>query len=359
LRNARFLLRGIAVAWIGAPVASPNATQAQTAVVTPLVTLRHRSTLPGENGYVYFAGVADADILPDGSVVVLDALNKTIYRFRPDGAFLDSLGRAGRGPGELEQPTDIEVGPGGEIAVADGTNGRLNLWSADHRLKGAIRFPGWPVGMWWNGSGLYLKTFAFRFPSVPVSFYRVMLATDTVGPPMFTFISEQDPKLRDRGISCEFCPSGVNRVGRPILTSPGSLRYRIIEALEDGKTGRVWMRDGLPAAENSPEELKRIRAGVARAGQRFSPALFKYKPRFAAIALDDRERLWVLRWGPDGEPSPLDLFDREARFITQLSLPTGVRRIVIRGEVLLAIAEVPSGEPVVFVYSVETSGDTR
>ena len=70
----------------------------------------------------------------DGNVWVTDFAGNAegtrghqVHKFSPEGELLMSLGIAGQpgsGPGQLNQPNDVIVGPDGSIFVADGHNGQ-------------------------------------------------------------------------------------------------------------------------------------------------------------------------------------------------------------------------------------------
>lgn len=67
----------------------------------------------------------------DGNVWVTDlgtapGMGQQVLKFSPDGELLMTLGKAGisgSGPDEFEQPTDVAIGPSGDIYVADGHRG--------------------------------------------------------------------------------------------------------------------------------------------------------------------------------------------------------------------------------------------
>src|SRR5262245_59992228 len=71
----------------------------------------------------------------DGNVWVTDAQGRDgkghqVFKFSPDGKLLLTLGKAGvagSGPDEFNQPSDVVVGPGGEIFVADGHDNGSNM----------------------------------------------------------------------------------------------------------------------------------------------------------------------------------------------------------------------------------------
>ncbi|MDH4045435.1 MAG: 6-bladed beta-propeller [Gemmatimonadota bacterium] len=331
-------------------LSSPDPAQAQPAR-NPAPRLRLELVLPTDTD-VFFGGVADADFLPDGSIVVLDPLNRTIYRFGANGSFLDSLGRSGRGPGELQQPVDLEVGPQGEIAVADGANGRLMVWGVDRKVA-TIPIRGWPAGMWWRRSGLFVKLAGVGPLYKRVFFHKVSASLDALGEPIATLTFDRDARtLLTRGLSCDLCPTAITPSGGLLLADPDPVAYKVVEADYTGKVTRIWERAGLPPVPFSELELSQIRENLRKVGQRFESEMFRYRPRLAALSMDVEGRLWVLRRTTDPEPIRLDVFDGDQMLLAEIPLPRGMRKFVVRGAQLLALGESPAGEPVVHVYRI-------
>jgi streptogramin lyase len=64
-------------------------------------------------------------VAPDGSVLVADTGGSRIVRFAGDGTLLDTIGPDVGGPERIRQPTDVVVGPGGELFVVNGEAGAL------------------------------------------------------------------------------------------------------------------------------------------------------------------------------------------------------------------------------------------
>jgi 6-bladed beta-propeller len=308
-----------------------------------------------QNTEIFFGSVSDVELLPDGSIVVLDPMNRTIYRFRRDGSFLDSLGRAGRGPGEMEYPVDLEVGPRGEIAVADAPNGRVTFWTPQGTVASTTRLAGWPADMWWRPGGLFLKSHRIGTLSRAnlVFFYRLTPGLDTLTEPIATFEFERDPNtLLTRGLSCDLCPAEVTPDGRLLLADPDPAAYRVVEARSSGQVIRVWERPGLPAVGFSEAELAQFREFYQRRGDRFDPKLFKYRLRIKAIFMDEAGRLWVLRNTPDPEPARLDVFSGDQRLLAELPVPRRMHIFAIRRGLVMARDESKDGEPVVHVYRI-------
>lgn len=88
---------------------------------------------PGEAGLdrTHFNQPTDVTIGPQGEVFVTDGyVNSRVVKFSPTGEFLHSWGTRGSGPGEFNTPHAITTGPGGVLYVSDRTNFRIQLF--DH-----------------------------------------------------------------------------------------------------------------------------------------------------------------------------------------------------------------------------------
>ncbi len=86
----------------------------------------------------------------DGSWYVADNGSDRIVHFDPDGRFLATVGRHGRGPGEFEAPVDIVQLPGDTIAVADMMAQRITLF-LNGRPDTAITVPSAPQSLVMEG----------------------------------------------------------------------------------------------------------------------------------------------------------------------------------------------------------------
>jgi hypothetical protein len=295
---------------------------------------------------------------PDGTILVVDALNKTVYRFRADGFFLDSIGRAGGGPGEFRHPLTIAAGPNGEIAVGDGAASSLTIWFGAGGNTSRTAVPGHLASTWWTRGGLFLKAFPLGAAGPPeegkVLFYRATPGAATAVTPVASVRYRRDlQRHMATGLTCEYCPATVTPEGAPLVSDADPTAYRIVQVGPDGQPLRIWQRERLPPVPFTRTELEQIRAGMARVGQPFDPSRFRYRPRIAGIAMDDLGNLWVLRNVPDGKPPALDVFDPNGRFLTSLEVPPASRELKVRGNTVLLVGEGESGEPAVHVFRAE------
>ncbi|MEN8145209.1 MAG: hypothetical protein ABFS14_09690 [Gemmatimonadota bacterium] len=66
-----------------------------------------------------------------GSLYVLDGAGKRIQRYDAAGVYLASYAGEGEGPGELQRPSSVNLGPGDTLWVPDTSNRRTNLIPLD------------------------------------------------------------------------------------------------------------------------------------------------------------------------------------------------------------------------------------
>ena len=86
---------------------------------------------PGSPEDAILARPCAVEIGYDGSRYVLDENEARIVRYGPDGRFMGSFGRKGEGPGEFDQPTDLEQLPNGTLVVADWVGMRISFFSPE------------------------------------------------------------------------------------------------------------------------------------------------------------------------------------------------------------------------------------
>lgn len=88
-------------------------------------------TIASSNGLELLRPVA-ARLGPNGDIYILDAGNSELYRVLPDGG-VDTLARAGSGPGELKRPSAFEWLDADSLLIVDEGNGRIQIVTATGR----------------------------------------------------------------------------------------------------------------------------------------------------------------------------------------------------------------------------------
>lgn len=95
-------------------------------------------------------GVFAGRILPDGTVVIGDNGSRELRYYAPDGTWLRSAGRQGKGPGEFESITAIFT-LGDSLYVFDGHLGRMSVFTGNGRCVRTFSILSdglsWPIGI--------------------------------------------------------------------------------------------------------------------------------------------------------------------------------------------------------------------
>ena len=110
---------------------------------TPGVTGRGRDT---------FDEPTSVAVAPTGEIYVTDgeANNDRVVKFAPDGRYLTEWGELGTGPGQFDNPHDIQVDARGRVLVADRGNDRIQIFDADGRFLQQWTNFGRPSGIYVN-----------------------------------------------------------------------------------------------------------------------------------------------------------------------------------------------------------------
>jgi len=132
--------------------------QAWTVDAMPVLDL---GTAMGDSLYE-FGSVMGALRLTDGRIVVADDRAKQLRVYSPEGAFLQAVGRRGRGPGEFDALGGVYAWRADSIAAFDYSLRRVTLYSTQLAFGRALEFRNTP-GYWVQGvvqdSLLLLRSF--------------------------------------------------------------------------------------------------------------------------------------------------------------------------------------------------------
>jgi streptogramin lyase len=98
-----------------------------------------------------FNGPTDVVVGPNGDIFVSDGhvanSNGRIVKFSKDGKFIKTWGKKGSGPGELDQPHSIAMDSQGRLFVADRSNSRMQIFDQDGRFIDQWKQFGRPSGV--------------------------------------------------------------------------------------------------------------------------------------------------------------------------------------------------------------------
>jgi DNA-binding beta-propeller fold protein YncE len=101
---------------------------------------------------------------PGGDLYVSDGYgNARVHRFAQDGRLLQSWGEPGSGPGQFHLPHGIAVGRDGTVHVADRENSRVQLFTADGTYRGEWTDVARPCQVFIDRDGwVYVAELGFR-----------------------------------------------------------------------------------------------------------------------------------------------------------------------------------------------------
>ena len=86
---------------------------------------------PGADG-APFNKPTDLAIGPDGEMYITDGYgNARVHKYSPDGELIKSWGQPGTGPGEFDLPHCVRVDPRNRLMVADRENNRIQFFTLD------------------------------------------------------------------------------------------------------------------------------------------------------------------------------------------------------------------------------------
>ncbi|MEJ2215391.1 MAG: hypothetical protein P8099_02135 [Gemmatimonadota bacterium] len=301
-----------------------------------------------------------------GDLYVLDTQAKHVQKYGPDGRYLASFGRQGGGPGELEQPISLALGPGDSLWIADFSNNRFTILPQDGGDARSIRFPENTFPM----SGLVVVDDFYVVADRVLSFNPAaqarpdsdggipVVAYGFDGTPLDSLWTAPSPKM-DR---VELQSAGrvmvmlSGRAFSPQLRfaafSDGTLalsdtaEYLVALLGRDGTVRRWIQRDPPPRATTDADrqaERERVRAADQSGGARIrvgggggasedqgsSNPLLEQRlakmtfedviPRIANLAIDPMDRLWIgVSEDTPGEADRIDVYDHDGHLLGEL-----------------------------------------
>lgn len=294
----------------------------------------------------------------EGNLYVLDMQARHVQKYGPDGRYLASFGRKGGGPGELEQPISLALGPGDSLWVGDFSNNRFTILPPNGGDARSVRFPEntFPSSnLVVHGDRYTVANQSLRFDpgaeeedtGIPIVAY----ALD--GTPLDTLWTAPEPQM-DR---VELQAGGrtmvmlASRAFTPTLQfaafSDGTMAvsdtadYLVALVSPDG-TVRRWIQRDPPARATTDAdreaERERVRRQSRNAGgprirvgggsddadplleQRLAKMTFAALiPRVVNLAVDPEDHLWIgVSENTPGEVERIDVYDRDGGLLGEL-----------------------------------------
>lgn len=280
----------------------------------------------------------------DGRILAVDTQVPTVRVFGADGAYLDSWGREGQGPGELGGPdSGLAVLPDGRVVVRDWGNARLQVFSPD----------GTPEDTWPVITGQYINRRAFATsgdtllnpdvvnPGDPLDEWRLGMVRIASDGSVIDTLPVPDATVRPHRFVAR---SGGNASESDLPFAPahhwawhpdgffvhGSGNAYSLTLDRDGEPLRVE-REAAPVpvsqSERAQERERVVKAmrWLDRSWRWDGPEIPDTKPFFSRILIGAAGRIWVLREMEayerhDPDFNPTDPFDTEIRWLPERTL---------------------------------------
>jgi hypothetical protein len=313
---------------------------------------------PDDSDKAYlFTDVRGLALDSTGRVFVADNQSSEVRVFSPTGRYQFTIGRPGRGPGDLLSPCCLAIAADGRLWVEEPPNLRYSVFevgATSARLRSTVRMPSQASGrldrVSWDSSGHVLHSSTAFLP--PTQQFRLVrsrldaagdeLGRDTVpDPPAESLAVAQVTRVSGGGrmrtvgatsVAQPFGPSSLRAFGpggeRALAVSS---RYAILWldisnrpitiVQREVKAPQVSHRERSDA-ETMLEQLAR-NLGVARSAIPF--AIPRRKTPITDLGFDLDGRLWVERSVAEGEPREADVFDRSGRWVSTMVWPADVR----------------------------------
>lgn len=284
----------------------------------------------GEKPDETFVNITALDVLKNGTVYVLDTKDGRVKVFDAQGEFVRAFGKAGQGPGELNQPVGILITPENEVLVEDALNQRLAFFSLEGtflRQVSTAKALGL-TGIQMDGRGLIIARSMGIGEAGKLSF------------DVKTYDREFNPKVKLTSVEFPISPQAKFN---PFLATNllyalddqghlyfGSSRdYEIKVVSPEGKILKTIGRDydPVPITQADKDEMLKLVPNVPGANVKDMIQFPDAYPAFANFVPADEGRLLVRTYekGRAKKEYFWDVFDAQGRYIAKITLTHDIR----------------------------------
>jgi hypothetical protein len=323
-----------------------------------------RITATNAPGAVPFSWINGFEADHLGRVYVSNFRSRQVMVFDSTGAFVRTISRQGKGPGELEEVSALAWDPQGRLVIADEGSGRFIVFDtsgkfvAEHerrrprgRINATTTDPSGSlvelIAQWGDTEG---RRFLIRYDSA-------LMPVDTIHlpPDPWDLYSFAHPKTG--AVNSETVPFA----GQPTLSlAPGprvwigrTSAYRLSQVNSKGDTMRIVERTGLSSVPVTPTEREAAIADLKwftdMGGRADLSRVPNAKPRYVDFVVDDLGNLWVEPTRETNHAIIWEVFDPDGRYLGRVSAPFSLAeslsapKALIRGDRIYAVVNDKDG----------------
>jgi hypothetical protein len=306
-----------------------------------------------------------------GNLYVLDAGNFTVAVFDQAGRHVRSFGRQGEGPGELGFPSDMAVGPAGDVAVYDFARRALVRFDAEGSFTGTFSIPGplqRQVALLEDGRVVAAVTQRTAAPD-SADFQLLVLGDDTVevaGVRQFTRPEPRQFSCGSTAMPPYFGPRIVWAAASNRIAFSDDATYSVRIA-DVGRVGGIWSRDlptlrstlGLAAWEVAQGDSLRFfgcTVPAEEAARQFGYA--DTAPTIQDLAVAPDGAVWVRRRTQAPGELRVDVLDATGAYLGTLPVGSPFPALFRGANEVVTVERDALDRPLVVVYRVHKGPET-
>jgi hypothetical protein len=321
----------------------------------------------GDDSHYLFGEFIRYAVDDQQNIYVLDRRSQAVRKFDSSGAYRLSFGRSGQGPGEFNDPEEIQLLLGGNLIVFEGENQRYSIFNQSGIYVGSGKF----LKLMFSP---YLGFSAGNFIATNIQFEAnqriITTAVYNKKSELLTLLhqhetapdpprpSQEDQESRAKRLADVFSRSAFLRTSVIALDRKEQIYFGFSDRFEikvyspEGKLRRV-IRTALPLLPVSeqdrldflnvwlPKDLSTWRT-MSETMRKKIKALIRFvktKPAFLEIIPMDEDFVMVLREGQFGRNALIDIFDPQGRFIIEKRLLFPLKKGLCRDGKLYSLFE--------------------
>jgi len=321
----------------------------------------------------YFGTITGLDVTSDGRIVVADREASHVKVLRPNGTLLDTLGRAGEGPGEFQMIGSQQVARGDSLYVYDLMQSRVSVFgpASPHAFERSILISqkkGRIGEVWVSDTGFLGKHLTNAPTTDPTEPQHAPIrrfgpdgtARDSIA--RWRLGQMAVHQYEEGGFTAESLP-----FGRDMVLSFGP-DQQLYTGWTDALTVKVYRSDGaVDTVASIPTEPQPVTQADRKAGlndiddDKLRKTAKKHlpdtKPAFTDLVVASDGRLWVRRPAdsPQAETVPWWLLDPDSKTIQKTRLPRTVDLHVVQDRHAYGTTTTEQGAPAVVRYQIEST----